>query len=60
MKASEIRQVIEDRGNVRGNRLGMSRDVSDWPCGKPGFAEQVEGCYPREFRFDDAGVFRLS
>ena len=29
MKASELRQIIEDRGNLRANRLGMCKKGSD-------------------------------
>ena len=43
MKASELRQIIEDRGNLRANRLGMSRDALANIVCEDGFATIVTG-----------------
>ena len=43
MKASDIKQVIEDRDNVRGKRLDMSRDALENVVCEDGFATIVTG-----------------
>ena len=43
MKASELRQVIEDRVDLRAKRLGMSRDALENVVCEDGFATIVTG-----------------